>query len=106
MSQSEVQGPQGSSDTISPPDQAQQSQKTVQGMENSGNSHRMSIALIIGATIALIGLILLLYGLFGTADFRRSDGINIDLWWGLVMVAFGAIMGIGGYIASRRQTAH
>jgi hypothetical protein len=63
----------------------------------------MSIALTIGATIGLIGLTLVLYGLFGKADYSRSDGININLWWGLLMLVFGLIMGIGGALSSRLQ---
>ena len=65
----------------------------------AGESHKMSIALTIGATIAAIGLILLLYGLFGQADYSRSDGININLWWGLVMLVFGTGMAVVGYIS-------
>jgi uncharacterized membrane protein len=75
----------------------------AQKMQGSGQSHRISIALAIGATIGLIGLILLLYGLFGRADYSRSDNININLWWGLVMFVFGLIMAIGGAISARRQ---
>lgn len=78
------------------------SQDDVQGMQASGQRHRMSIATTIGATVGLIGLVLLLYGVFGHADFSRSDGINVDLWWGLVMFVFGLIMSIGGYISSHR----
>jgi hypothetical protein len=78
----------------------------VRDMEASGQSHRMSIALTIGATIGLIGLVILLYGLFGNADYSRSNGININLWWGLLMVIFGLIMSAGGYISSRRRVAH
>ncbi len=81
-------------------------QNNVQGLEGSGQSHKMSIALTIGATIGLIGLILFLYGLFGAADYSRSDNINIDLWWGLAMFIFGIIMGTGGFIAARRQARH
>ena len=77
-------------------------QNDAQGMKGSGQSHKMSIALTIGATIGLIGLILLLYGLFGTADYSRSDHINIDLWWGLAMLVFGLLMGTGGFISTRR----
>jgi hypothetical protein len=79
------------------------SQEDVQDMQRSGQGHRMSIALTIGATIGLIGLILLLYGLFGHANYSRSDSINVDLWWGLVMFVFGAVMAFGGYLSSRRQ---
>ena len=74
-------------------------------MKGSGQSHKMSIALTIGATIGLIGLILLLYGLFGAADYSRSDHININLWWGLVLVIFGILMGTGGFISTRRGRA-
>ena len=79
------------------------SQDDIQGQQSSGQKHRMSIALTIGATIGMIGLILLLYGLFVTADYSRSDGININLWWGLLMLVFGILMSIVGYISSRRQ---
>lgn len=75
----------------------------VEGMQGSGQSHRLSIALTIGATIGLMGLILLLYGLFGKADYSRSDGINVNLWWGLLMFVFGLLMSIGGAISTRRQ---
>lgn len=78
----------------------------VQGMEDSGNAHKMSIALTIGATIGAIGLVILLYGLFGAADYSRSGGININLWWGLVMVIFGILMGGGNYLSTRRHATH
>jgi len=79
------------------------SQEDVQGMQASGARHQFSIATTIGATIAVMGLILLLYGLFGHADYSHSDGININLWWGLLMVVFGIVMGGGGYLSSRRR---
>lgn len=82
------------------------SQNDVQNMQGSGQSHRMSIALTIGATIGLIGLIILLYGLFGHADYSRSNGVNINLWWGLLMVVFGLLMSAGGYFSSRRAATH
>ena len=80
--------------------------KDVQGMKGSGETHKMSIALTIGATIGFIGLVLLLYGLFGGADYSHSDGININLWWGLLMFVFGILMGGGSYLSTRRKMAH
>jgi high-affinity Fe2+/Pb2+ permease len=77
-----------------------------EGMEPAGEGHKMSIALTIGATIALIGVILLLYGLFGNANYASSDGININLWWGLLMLVVGLLMAAGGYISARRKPAH
>ena len=82
------------------------SQEDIQGMKASGQTHRMSIATTIGATIGAIGLILLLYGLFGHADYSRSDGINVNLWWGLVMIVFGILMSVGGFLSARRQATH
>ena len=47
----------------------------------------------IGVLFVVFGLLLVLYGLFGgTADDSRSLGININLWWGLIMLFFGAVM--------------
>jgi uncharacterized membrane protein len=47
----------------------------------------------IGVLFAILGLLLIIYGLFGvTADYSRSLGINVNLWWGLVMLVFGAVM--------------
>lgn len=80
------------------------SQNTVQGMEGSGQRHRMSIALTIGMTIGVIGLILLLTGLFGHVNYSRSQGINVNLWWGLVMLIFGILMSIGGYLSAHKHT--
>jgi Na+/proline symporter len=59
-----------------------------------------------GRIITVVGIILLLYGLFGQADYSRSGGININLWWGLVMFVFDLVMATGGYISSRRPVTH
>jgi hypothetical protein len=41
----------------------------------------------------LFGLIITGVGLFGGADLtQKSLGINMNLWWGLVMLAFGLLM--------------
>ncbi len=93
MSQNDVQGMESSD------------QNDVQDMKSSKQTHRMSIALTIGATIGFIGLILLLYGLFGNARYSQSDNININLWWGLVMVIFGIIMAGGSYLSTRLKAA-
>jgi hypothetical protein len=45
----------------------------------------------IGSLFSLTGLVLFGYGL--TSDpsiYARSLGWNVNLWWGLVMTAFGA----------------
>ena len=55
MSQQDLEG-------LESPDQANASQQKGEDAQGAGQSHKMSIALTIGATIAAIGFILLLYG--------------------------------------------
>ena len=84
----------------------QEGQQTdIQGMKDSGEKHKMSIALTIGATIGFIGLVLVLYGLFGGANYSNSDNININLWRGLLMLVFGVLMSGINYLTARRNVA-
>jgi hypothetical protein len=49
----------------------------------------------IGLMFSIFGLMLSLYGLFTNGDetlYARSLGVNINLWCGLGMLVFGAIM--------------
>lgn len=47
----------------------------------------------VGLMFAAIGLILVASGLLSDAAmFERSLGVNVNLWWGLVMTGFGAAM--------------
>ena len=53
----------------------------------------LDIRLPIGLMFAIIGLLLTVFGLVSDgAIYRRSLGININLWWGLALLAFGAVM--------------
>jgi len=53
----------------------------------------LDIRLPIGLMFAMIGAILSVYGLLSDAAiYQRSLGININLWWGLVMFLFGVVM--------------
>jgi len=50
----------------------------------------------------VLGLLLAGFGLIGDKSvFQRSLGINVDLWWGLVMLVFGVVM----FVLGRRGTA-
>jgi hypothetical protein len=47
----------------------------------------------IGALFAILGVLLLGFGLVSDpAIYQRSLGINVNLWWGGVLLAFGAVM--------------
>jgi membrane protein implicated in regulation of membrane protease activity len=66
---------------------------------------RFDIRLPIGALFLLLGLILLAYGVVtrgDTALYIRSESIDVNLWWGLIMVVFGAIMFYFGSRAPKR----
>ena len=73
--------------------------------EHSGTSHALAIGFYIAALVLIIGTILVLYGLLGpTAQTGKSLGININLWWGLVMVVVGCVI-LGMSLASPRRRA-
>jgi hypothetical protein len=47
----------------------------------------------IGLMFAILGLLLTGYGLVADrAIYVRSLGLNINLWWGLVLLGFGVTM--------------
>ncbi len=51
------------------------------------------LRLPIGILFSFYGVVLVLYGLLGGQEqYHRSLGININLCWGLVLLAFGALM--------------
>jgi hypothetical protein len=53
----------------------------------------IDIRIPIGAMFALLGVILTAYGIFANhAIYEKSLGLNINLWWGLVMLVFGVVM--------------
>jgi hypothetical protein len=54
---------------------------------------KLDLRLPIGLMFTIFGLILTLYGLASDATiYDRSLGINVNLWWGLVLLAFGLVM--------------
>ena len=49
----------------------------------------------IGGLFAVLGVIVAGFGLMtagDTARYARSEGININLWWGVVMLVFGVVL--------------
>ena len=53
----------------------------------------LDVRLPIGMMFTVIGVILTGYGVTSSpAIYERSLGINVNLWWGLVLVAFGLVM--------------
>ena len=47
----------------------------------------------IGGMFTIVGALLTVFGLVSDhAIYARSLGINVNLWWGLVLLAFGLVM--------------
>jgi hypothetical protein len=56
-------------------------------------ANRFDIRRLIGGVFLLYGLILLALGLFGSHTVKnKAAGVNIDLWTGIGMLVFGALM--------------
>jgi hypothetical protein len=55
----------------------------------------LDIRLPIGGMFAVVGLLLVVYGVLTGGDaamYERAGGVNVNLWWGLAMLAFGLVM--------------
>jgi multisubunit Na+/H+ antiporter MnhG subunit len=53
----------------------------------------LDIRIPIGSLFVILGALLAGYGLLGNpAIYRRSLGIDINLWWGVVLLIFGLAM--------------
>ena len=65
----------------------------------------LDIRLPIGGLFTLLGLMLAGYGWVSNPDlYQHSLGINMNLRWGLVMLAFGVIMIVLGRRGARVTT--
>ena len=63
----------------------------------------LDLRLPLGLLFAVLGLLLGLYGLVSDAAiYQVSSGVNVNLWTGAAMLAFGALMLIGVKLGSRR----
>jgi len=53
----------------------------------------LDLRLPIGLMFAIFGAMLTVFGFVSDAAiYARSLGINVNLWWGLVLLAFGLVM--------------
>jgi hypothetical protein len=63
---------------------------------------KLDVRLPIGIMFTLFGAIIAIYGMVSDpAIYQRSLGININLWWGLVMLLFGAGFLLAAWRASQ-----
>jgi hypothetical protein len=67
----------------------------------------LDIRLPIGGLFALIGLLLTGYGAATAGDsarYARSLSVNVNLWWGAVMLLFGLLM-LSAAARARREAS-
>jgi membrane-bound ClpP family serine protease len=58
----------------------------------------------IGGMFTIVGIVLVIYGLVSPAElYQRSLGINVNLWWGLVLLVFGGVMLLLAYRALKDE---
>jgi len=66
----------------------------------------VDIRLPVGLLFVLLGALLVCFGLAsGKEIYQRCLGINVNLWWGLVQLAFGLVMllpALGGGRSARQ----
>ncbi|HEU4585925.1 MAG TPA: hypothetical protein VFT57_03940 [Gemmatimonadaceae bacterium] len=66
----------------------------------------LDLRLPIGLMFSAFGVLLTIFGLVSDRSiYQRSLGINVNLWWGLVLLAFGLVMLFYGIRGERRKRA-
>ena len=54
---------------------------------------KLDLRLPIGLMFSIFGAMLVVFGLVADpAIYARSLGVNVNLWWGLVLLVFGLVM--------------
>jgi drug/metabolite transporter (DMT)-like permease len=61
----------------------------------------------IGLLFTIVGVLIMVYGIFtrGAEMYQRSLGININIWAGVCLTAFGALMLAMAIIAQSKDRA-
>lgn len=63
---------------------------------------KLDLRLPIGLMFSIFGVMLLGFGIVSDAAiYQRSLGINVNLWWGVVLLIFGLVM-LGFALRARR----
>jgi hypothetical protein len=63
----------------------------------------LDIRIPIGAMFSILGLLLVVFGALANSEiYKKSLEINVNLWWGVVMLVFGVLMAYFGKRADRR----
>ena len=75
----------------------------------SGAAGHLDLRMLIGVVLTALGLLIGGYGIATNGDaalYASSLDLNINLWWGLVMLVFGVLMMLVARRAHRPDTMH
>lgn len=80
-------------DNLNPPGHDKMVEATEEARRRSAAARLFDIRRVIGGLFVVYGVIVTLVGLFdGDAAVAKAQGIRINLWVGLGMLAFGLVM--------------
>lgn len=71
------------------------------------SSSGLDVRIPIGGLFTALGLLLSVYGLATAGDaahYARSVSVNINLWWGLVMLGFGLLLLLATWLGRRSSS--
>jgi hypothetical protein len=64
---------------------------------------RLDIRIPLGLLFMVLGALLAIFGAISDPQlYQRSLNVNLNLWWGSVLVAFGVLMLVLGYVGQTR----
>lgn len=67
-------------------------------------AHFLDLKIPLGGLLSFYGVVLVLYGLFSGKDiYGRSLGVNINLFWGIFILAIGLALLFTVFRKKRRQ---
>ena len=59
---------------------------------SESKGHLLDLKIPLGGLLSFCGLLLIIYGLVSdTAMYEKSLGVNLNLWWGLLMTIVGGV---------------
>ncbi len=74
-------------------------------METSGNQrHFFDLKIPLGYLLGFYGLLLLFYGIFGPTDiYQKSQNLNVNLSWGILMIIISGIFLLFAYKGKKKK---
>jgi hypothetical protein len=69
----------------------------------------LDVRIPLGGLFSIVGALLVVFGFSTRGDaelYQRSLGVNVNLWWGLVMLVFGVVLLLVARRGARAEGVH